>query len=428
MSQIISLDFIKEKYHRHKQIGWTVSWNLIARGYVILVNLITGIVLARDIGESDRGVWQLFISSLFIFNILLSFGISYSAVYYANKDRDRLKKYIDISMILSIGGSIVVGIVLIFFSNLIRFQSEMIRNVFVICYIVYSASLVYRGCLVGIHQNSSVVKLDIILRTAYGLFILIFHLAGKLTLLSAVLYLTVDYLVFSWIAYRQLGVKLFPIHFDTKLFRDTFSFNSKTYLAILTSALLVRVDQYILKAMMGNYYVGVYGIGATIVENLGILSAVMMNIYMPKFIEIDDYNLLIAKSKKVFSFVLFSSVGVAIIFYFLSPWVIELYFKKPHPEGAKSLQILLIGYVFWSMYVISYSVYISIRFKKSIILCLIVLLGLNITLNYIFIPKYGIIASAWASTLCYILLFVFSYFDLFVLKRNNYNKREASYG
>ncbi len=48
---------------------------------------------------------------------------------------------------------------------------------------------------------------------------------------------------------------------------------------------------------------------------------------------------------------------------------------------------------------------------------------LNIVLNKYLVPAYGIIGSAWASSISYGVLLTLSLFDLFVLKRNNALKK-----
>jgi O-antigen/teichoic acid export membrane protein len=77
------------------------------------------------------------------------------------------------------------------------------------------------------------------------------------------------------------------------------------------------------------------------------------------------------------------------------------------------------------MFIFVYTIYTTIRFKKSLIIILAFCVLLNFGLNYFLIPSHGIIGAAWSSSICYAILFALSYLDLFILKRNNFLKKES---
>ncbi len=131
--------------------------------------------------------------------------------------------------------------------------------------------------------------------------------------------------------------------------------------------IIMRSDQYVIKYLLNNASVGVYGVGSTIVENLSIISVILSSVYLPRFIDMSDYELILQKTKKLLLVILGSSIGIGLVIYFLAPYIILFFLKKEDVDGIMSFRILLIGFLFWSMFSLIYNLYASQRFKKSAI-------------------------------------------------------------
>ncbi|MFN9981041.1 MAG: hypothetical protein ACK53Y_14035, partial [bacterium] len=99
--------------------------------------------------------------------------------------------------------------------------------------------------------------------------------------------------------------------------------------------------------------------------------------YLPKLLETDDFKIIINKSKKILGLIFISSLAMAFVLYFLSPWLYLWYYKKPSIEGVSCLRVLLIGFVTFSLFLLNYLIYFSVRLKKS----LLIILGFGVGLN-----------------------------------------------
>jgi len=90
------------------------------------------------------------------------------------------------------------------------------------------------------------------------------------------------------------------------------------------------------------------------------------------------------------------------------------YFKyfigEPYWEGLKIVPILLFSYVCWGVYY-NLSVWYKLSSKTSYG-AIISFTGAIITIliNVLFIPKYGYMASAWATVICYAIMVLMSFF------------------
>lgn len=417
------IDRGKRLYEKNRHLIKNLSINVTYRVIIILITLFCGILMSRDLLEAKRGIFSLFISSLILFNNLFNFGLNSSSAYYAKDAPEKMRSFLNANFFLSIVSSILIFLILTLFSQYFKFQSTALTIVFIVVYLLFSFQLIFRSFLMGQDESLYTQKIDFYIKIIYLAYILFIHFMGLMTVINVVLFLIFDYLAFSIYANKKLKISIFPIHFDYKFFKDTFKINSKMYLSSIMTIAILKGDQYFIKKFLGNYHVGLYSIGGIVIDNLGVITSMFCVMYLPKLIEEKNLILKLTKVKKVLFLIFGLSFGIALFFYFLSPFIIELYFKKTNFEASQSLQILLIGFIFWSLYSLLSFLYLSIRVKKSSIIILFLCLTINFGLNYIFIPTYGIRASAWASSFCYFLLFVLSYIDLFFLKKKNFLKK-----
>ena len=396
------LKFYLEKYDRLLKI---FTANFILRGGVIAINLGTGILMRNVLGEANSGLFGLFIGALVLFNTALNFGFNGSALYFAKKKPEKLHLYLTTNLIITVFSIVAIAFALFFTSFFFKFQSSALGIVFILCYIVYSFSLIYRSFLLGMNENLYMQKLDLFTRSVYGIFILVLYLFEYMSVLNLVIFMSLEYLVFTWMAYKKAKIKVWPLQWDMAFFKENILFNSKSYISGVLYITLLN------------------GIGGTIIENMFMVTGIIVTMYIPKLLENEDYLQIINKSKKIALIIFVISIGMAGLVYIFAPFLYQIYFDKVNFEGANSLRVLLIGFVSLSLFILNYYIYFSVRLKKSLLTILAFGVALNLLLNYIYLPRYGIMASAWSSSICYTLVALLSVFDLYYLKKKNYIKK-----
>jgi O-antigen/teichoic acid export membrane protein len=415
------LNYYFQKYERLLKI---FSAGVLLRGGIVVINFITGIWIARELGEADRGlIFGLFLGALVLFNTAFNFGYNGSALYYAKKAPDKLPLYLTTNFIITGLSIVFILLAMVLFSFSLKFQSDYLRLVFVICYIMFSFSQIYRSFLLGMDENYFMQKFDFSTRILYIIFIGILCYFHSLTAISIAIFFTLEYSLFTWVAYRKVNLKFWPLKWDYAFFKENILFNSKSYIASILYMLLLKGDQFLIKLFFGNFQVGVYGIGSTIIENLFFFTALIATMYLPKLLEYENLEFILNKSIKILGIIFISSIGLSIVTFIMSPYIVEFYYNKPNPIGAESLRILLVGFVGLSLFIFNYYIYFSIRLKKSLIIILFIGVVLNLLLNYLYLPQYGILASAWASSICYSLVAILSFIDLYFLKKRNYRRK-----
>jgi O-antigen/teichoic acid export membrane protein len=392
----------------------------------IAINLLSGLIISRTLLEANRGIYGLFITSLYLFNVALNLGFNASALYYSKKNPEKLNSFLSSNLVLSLISSLLVWIAIIMFSQHFPFQDIRIVYLFSATYFSYSISLIFRSFLAGKDFLLFSNKLDFVLRFFFLLYVVLLYLLKELTVFNVLLFLFFENLMYGMIAFKKLNFKIWPLSFDFVFLKSLFSFNAKAFLYSLLVALLLRSDQYIIKKMLGNFHVGIYSTCASIIEQMGIVSALIATMYLPRFLEEKRFDVLLKKTNKILILVLGLSIFIATSVYITSPLIIQLYFKNQNPVSIETLRLLLIAFIFWSLFAIISTLSLAIRIKKTNIIAVFIALIVNVLVNLIYMPIYGIKVAAISSGIAYAILFLITYVDLFYLKKKNYIKKRDS--
>lgn len=188
--------------------------------------------------------------------------------------------------------------------------------------------------------------------------------------------------------------------------KASYGFGIRVFISSLFILLLVRSDIIIVKKMLGFSEVGIYSIGAQIVEMLQVASNVVGGLLLVKLSDTDDDTvkwLVMKKLLMVFGvFLTIANLG----FVLLGKFVLATMF---------GYQFVPAYYVYLWLIPASYGLSFGSLFNQylnskgfpiiSIILPAIAL-GLNIGLNLLFIPIWGINGAAISTSIAYLMWFV----------------------
>lgn len=197
---------------------------------------------------------------------------------------------------------------------------------------------------------------------------------------------------------------------------------------ILSTNILANFDKSQIKIFLGEYDTGIYSYAYKIGMITYIIYAAMNKAWVPwffrkmkekKYEEIDKYS-------KYYT-ALFSIIIVSLVF--VSPEIVKIMSTKEYWGAIEVVPIVMASYYFVFLY--SFASNIEFYFKKTKWIALGTLLSgvINIVLNMIFIPRYGIIAAAWTTMFSYICLFIYHYsISLYITKVRIFNVRYFIFG
>ena len=383
----------------------------------LLIGIVVSIMLARLLGPEGRGIYALAILIPSFAVIFTNWGITSASVYYLGK-----KKYppqlvagnnIVFNTILSVGAIIIMGIILIFFKN--SFFTGVPTNAIVLVllaipFLKLSSTLNYIN--LGIHRYFVYNILSLVGVIVQIIIFLILVLTSSFSLLPVIItYLISSFVVFliTFIVLKQ-HLKKFYYRINKDYLKDTFNYGSKAFLGSIISFFHLRIDQLIINYFLNPIAVGFYAVAVGLTERLWLLAESTSVILFPKISSETDEEAKKNFTPVVCRNILLLTVIGALTLFLLGRWLILLLYSADFLDALLPFQILLLGTISVSGSKILAND-IAGRGKPIINTYInITSLIVNVILNIIFIPRYGISGAAYATTISYTLVFLIRVF------------------
>ncbi|MDK2638472.1 flippase [Vibrio vulnificus] len=194
-----------------------------------------------------------------------------------------------------------------------------------------------------------------------------------------------------------------------KITVESFSNKSKELLSdswplILNSLIVIvymRIDQLMIRNLLGDYSLGVYSVAVRLTEMWYFVPTMIVAGYYPKLLkkkkegQAELIKELITLAKKVYKI---SYIAIVLIFMF-SGWAITLLFGDEFLTAKEPLSILLISGVIVSLGLVRGKWIVIEELQRYTVLYLVSGLIANVILNLILIPRIGITGAALATLL-----------------------------
>ena len=246
-------------------------------------------------------------------------------------------------------------------------------------------------------KYTSVVSLIVYLTvSAYKIFLLATHKSIYWFAVSNALdYLLIGILLF--ILYKKLGGH--AISFSMNRFKKMFASSKYYILSGMMIAVFSQTDRVMLKLMIGNEVTGFYSAAVRCAGITGFIFTAIINstvpvIYESRKISIERFN---NNIKNLYSIILYIAFSQSIVISIFSKIIIYILYGEAYMNAAPALSIIT-WYIAFSYMGVIRNRWLLAEGKQHLI-WRIDLSGAfaNVILNFILIPKFGIIGAAIAS-------------------------------
>ncbi|MDO6471580.1 polysaccharide biosynthesis C-terminal domain-containing protein [Maribacter sp. 1_MG-2023] len=394
--------------------------SLFTRGISIASKFLLLGYLAKNLSLDDYGSFQLI--SYFVLISTTIFGLEYYNITNRNIAQATEKKQIyneHFSFFVTIAPFVLIAQVLLF---LIVFPNELITSVNVVLVLViglcdYFSQEVYRYLMINKSFRKGNIQL-IYKSLLFVLLIVVYDIFFEALTFEIVLWIMlVSYILLFIIAYKGFVGTLHKV--TNSMFRRMSSEQLKLSLkAILPFVVLILFlkgiefsDKFIIGKVLSLEDTGIYSFLFSIasVIHIFIVSGFYI-IYLPQLIQsfADNKNIFISELKKFGLLTLVSSITLAVVIPFISPFIFSLIDKEAFIAHIDLLYIFLLGFVFNNLSLIPHLFLYVSHDEKAITVIMAVSFVINLGLNLVLIPKFGILGAAYS--------FVITYFTVLVLK------------
>ena len=400
--------------------------NIISNFYTRILKIILGfgtsVIIARSFGPEGKGYVTYF---LLIFSMVANYshlGINNATSYFYKKTKYKGKDIYNTNLSYLFLIWIIVSIifiilkyykiVLIDYSWLILFSGLL--------YILFTfMNVSIGGIFIGDERIVEINNYYILNNIFVFLATIISWYFNFLNIVLYLWYVVIGLFINNIFFLRNINFR-FSFKLNRMLLKEEFKYGISIYFSALFIFLNYRVDQLLIKKLLGMNQLGLYSVGVQLAELLflipqSVTTALEGKLYnMPQN---DNRKTVTALTIKYTFFIAFCLAMLGII---MTP-LVPIIYGTEYKDSVSIIIVLFIGVIFASIGKVSPSYFFTQGRPRVHLIITFITLIVNVTLNVFLIPINGIIGAAYASTIAYIIygltyVFYFVMFEKFSLQ------------
>ncbi|MBW6453343.1 MAG: flippase [Methyloprofundus sp.] len=374
----------------------------------IIAGLFVGIWVARYLGPEQFGIFSYALAFTAIFGGIAKLGLDGIMVRELVNNPENRDVYLGTAFWLKIlGAFIVIGLM----AAIVPFTSnDATTNLFIF---IIASGLVFQSFeVVEFYFQSQVlakiVSICKVIQLALSSIIKIYLVLTDAELFWFVLVTAFDALslaVSYFIAYKLKKNPAFYKHFDSSIATQLLKDSWPLIISAIMISLYMRVDQIMIKEMLGVYDLGLYSAAIKLSEALLFIPVILSSSLFPAILNARKVDCLVYSERLLMLYRLL--VIIALIFALLalcfSNNIMDILYGKAYASASMVLAIHVWSNIFIYLQVSSAKWYIAENLQLIALLRNISGLTINLIMNYILIPLYGIEGAAFATIFSYLI-------------------------
>ncbi len=390
-----------------------ISFTFGAKIIILFLSALAGIIIARTLGPYGKGLLAIIVmigtAALTLGNLGIGGFNNYAISNKSVERKDIIGNSFWLGLIIGIICFLVILVLVfnfpIFFRNIPR--SYLLFYLLSLPFFFWSNF--FSSILTGEQKFRKINIFTIIAQ--------IINLIGVILLLL-VFKLDVFYVLLWYILVNIISALLpmgfiflldgFHFNFNLELLKKALNYGFKIFLAGIFYLLILRVDLYMVNFFRGATEAGFYSLASSFGDVFLILPFSIVAVIFPKInAEKKLKKRSIAKYSRISLFLVFL-IAIGTLLFIKS--LIGLLYGQIFLPSVRPIIFLLPGLIAWSVITVLSQYFFSIGYPLKFTICWFLVAVLNIILNFIYIPQYGMIAAALSSTVTYLLALGFHYY------------------
>ena len=384
----------------------------------LFLAFISRLIIARYWTESDYGVFSLALVMLNICVIIstlgLQNGVSRSIAYARGKnEREKIQGLISSSLCLALAGSLILCLILFFTSEAIAikiFHEPALTvplKIFAIAIPFFTIINVLVSIFLGFGRVQAKVYFQDILRNVLFLILLLavilFNLSFIEVFYAYMISLAILCLILVIYAIKHLHS---PIRITFKppanpVAKELLFFSFPLLGVAMLQMIITWTDTLMLGSFKSSAEVGMYNVALPLAQLIGIPMAALLPIYGPITAGLYAQNSVpeLRRNYTILTKWIFSATLPLFLLLFLFPEIVlDFLFGANYMLASQALRILSLGFIIVNLLGPNGTTLMAVGETKFLMWAIVVAACMNIALNTILIPQWGIIGAATATT------------------------------
>ncbi len=399
LARLKSLNSIAKTHQGFRRHFANISWIFSERILRLVASLFIGIWVARYLGPTQFGLFSYAVAFASLFSSFAKLGLDDIVVRDLVSEPTKGDIYLGTAFWLKLIGSIamlcLVGIALQFTA------SDSITKLYV--FIVASGAIFQAFEVVDFYFQSqvlskfvSICKMTQLLISSLLKLYLMFINADLFWFVLVTLVDQATLAISLYLAYRYQKTGGFFRCFDWVIAKKLLNNSWPLIISGFVIMVYMRIDQIMIKDILGEKEVGIYSAAVRVCEIWYVIPMIIASSLFPSVVNAKKVSesLFYSRIQHLYSFMFIVSFSIALLMTFLSDWIMVFLYGEPYREGGQVLMINIWAgvFVFWG--VASSKWFLSEGLQKILTINTVVGAVVNVILNLILIPKYGVCGAA----------------------------------
>lgn len=382
------------------------SWLLFEKVARLVLNFFVTVAVIRYLGPKEFGLYSYTISFYGLFVAFISLGLESISIRELVKHPEKRDEILGSVFYTQLVGA-VIAISLITLTLLIT-SEEFFTSVLIL--IISISSFFQTFNVIDYYFRSTV-------RAKYSVYVLFTSvlLVSLIKFILIIIKAPLEYFIIAYafefvfnaigyfIVYHLQKLKIIQWKFDKNLALSLLKDSWPLILSGVVVSIYMKVDQVIIKKMLGAEEVGYYAAAVRLSESwyfipVAISNAVFPAIVNAKNISIEFYH---NRMQKLYDILAWTAIGISIPVSFFSADIINLLYGSKYFPSATILTIYIWAGAAVFLGVASSQYLVTENLTKISLMRTSIGMIANVILNIILIPIYGIIGSAVATLISY---------------------------
>ncbi|WP_278620153.1 flippase [Ectopseudomonas oleovorans] len=383
------------------------SWMMAEQMLRIIAGLLVGIWVARYLGPEQFGLFSYVLAFTAIFGGIAKLGLDGIMVRELVNHPEKRDTYLGTAFWLKIlGAFLVMGIM----AAIVPFTSnDATTNTFIF---IIAAGLVFQSFeVVEFYFQSQVlakiVSICKVIQLALSSMVKIYLVLTEAELMYFVLVTAFDALslaVSYAIAYKLQKNPAFYKHFDFQIAKQLLKDSWPLIFSAIVVMIYMRIDQIMIKEMLGEYEVGIYSAAIRLSEAFYFIPTLIAASLFPAIVNAKKTNheLYMLRMQRLYTLMIWLAVAIALPMTFLSSLLVPFLFGEAYIDSIPVLIVHIWAVPLVFLLVVSGKWFIIenlsfMEFYRNLIAMII-----NIACNFALIPIYGQVGAALATLIAFL--------------------------
>jgi O-antigen/teichoic acid export membrane protein len=386
------------------KIAFNTIIQIIGRGVVIGLTIITTALLTRRLGVAGYGDYVFITAFLMFFSAIADWGTGIISVREASKDRDLEKRIYGNALLLRLA----IATFSFFLINLLIFVLSQFSGL-VLPAVIASTLLFFwslrTSCQIIFQTKLRFDQHVLVEVFSSGLFLLFLVLVLRFSSDLTWIFLALSSASFlAALLALILGKRLTGFDFqpDWQLMKRIIKEALPTGALLLVFSIYNRLDIFLLQSIKGAEPVGIYGLAYKVHDNLVFGAAFLANAFFPVISRYDKISELKKEFQpmreiyqKLFDILFIAGLVMTVLVLIFSPLIIQIIGGQEFSASILVLRILVLGtFVAYFNHLTGYSLIALGKQKVSLVVAVVALVW-NVSLNLFFIPRFSYLAAAY---------------------------------